>query len=140
MKPFLFLLFGLFLFSFGEKTERQSDILGYWVLGNYEVESATYHRRADFAKDEPGVCFQKNGKLLKRQNSGWCGTPPITYKNYEGSWEQKTDSTLLIRYKFWGGMAEEEWQITYLEGNIMKIQALSYKNDRDKEWQVKEPH
>ncbi len=141
MKSFVFLVVALVLFSFSkEKEKKRSDLLGYWTLGNYEVETTTYHHRPDFIEDKAGICFQENGKLLKRQNSGWCGTPPIHYKNYEGSWEQKTDSTILIRYKFWGGNAEEEWQITYLDEHVLKIKSLSYKNDRDKNWEVNEPH
>lgn len=140
MKPWMFLLFALFLFSFENEREVPADLLGYWVLDNYEVETAVYRRQLAFDKDKPGICFQKNGKLLKRQNSGWCGTPPITYTNNEGSWEQKSDSTITIRYKYWGGMAEEEWLISSLQKNTLKIKTLSYKNDRDKEWQLKEPH
>ncbi|MCE3295632.1 MAG: hypothetical protein K0R65_1346 [Crocinitomicaceae bacterium] len=139
MKTLMFIFAGILFFSFGEKKVPNPGIIGHWVLGNYQVETAVYHRRSDFDKDKAGIWFQDNGKIVKRQNSGWCGTPPITYKNYDGTWEQTSDSTLVIRYKFWGGNAEEEWLITYMDKNILKINSLSYKNDRNKEWQVEEP-
>ena len=142
MKALLFIIICCACFAFDLRDNQAAPLPlleDCWVLESYEVETTVYSRQNSFDKDKPGICFLKGGKLLKRQNSGWCGTPPITYTNNEGTWELSGDSTIRIRYKFWGGTAEEEWQITSLDDKRLNIKSLSYKNDRDKDWEVKEP-
>jgi hypothetical protein len=34
-------------------------------------------------------------KLIDLKNAGWCGTPPISDKNYEGTWES-IDGKLIL--------------------------------------------
>ena len=90
--------------SIKSQTENnQNELISVWVYSDYENEVIEYVKSKNFNKNESGIEFKKNGKLIKRQNIGWCGTPPITYDNYDGSWEFSSDSTLTIIYDYWGG-------------------------------------
>lgn len=106
----LLLTFSLSSFIVKENTINQS-LTGIWVFENYGDKEMSYQKKADFKRDKPGIEFKENGKLVKRQNVGWCGTPPISYGNFDGTWSMKTDSIISIRYEYWGGEIEEDWKI-----------------------------
>jgi len=124
-----FLTIGLFVLSFlittsfdpkGTDTEK---LIGVWVYSGYDKEQniVIYERRSKFDDDEAGIEFRQNNKLIKRQNTGWCGTPPISYGNYDGKWEVLTDSTIHLQYDYWGGVAEEDWKFSEISDKYMKI-------------------
>ena len=77
-----------------------------------------------FREDEPGIQLKKNGKLVKRQNSGGCGTPPISYANYEGTWAMTGNSTLTVKYEFFDGTIDEDWKILETNKTRLKIVVL----------------
>lgn len=102
-------------------------LVGVWIYDKYEDEAVKYVKHKAFEKDVSGIKFKKNGELVRRQNVGWCGTPPITYSNYDGTWKVTSDSTLTIRYKYWGGDAEQDWLIKELSASVLKIKRLDYR-------------
>jgi hypothetical protein len=42
-------------------------------------------------------------KLIDLKNAGWCGTPPISDKNYEGTWESIDGKLIKINTEYWSG-------------------------------------
>lgn len=115
-------------FAFTEiSIENDSDILGTWTHSKSDSEGSFYKKIEDFEKDKPGIKFLKNGKIIKRQNMGWCGTPPISYGNYDGTWKIEDDSKLTITYEYWGGTMEEEWAISNLSTDKMKISRIKHR-------------
>ena len=74
--------------------------------------------------NSPGIEFRKNGTLIKRQNAGWCGTPPITYSNQEGSWKILSDTSIQISYDYWRGQVEENLWIQASEEGILKYEII----------------
>ena len=105
-------------------TTLKTQLEGTWIYADWEDGGIVFQKENDFAKDKGGIQFLENGKLIKRQNAGWCGTPPITYHNYKGTWEITPNSTVKISYAFWGGTMEEEWSVVKLDGKNMKITVL----------------
>lgn len=94
-------------FRFTAPAEKDS-ILGVWVQSNYTADAIVYKKDTGFHASHPGLEFQENGVLIRRQNYGWCGTPPISYTNVTGSWKRSSDSTITLNYTFWAGNIEEE--------------------------------
>lgn len=94
-------VFTLYSFSFNQVID--STLEGTWVYSNYEDLQQVYKKRKGFNKRNPGFQLNADGTMLKRQNSGWCGTPPITYTNSKGTWELETESILRFEYDYWGG-------------------------------------
>ena len=126
-------LFGSSFSSFNLPNEKDYKLMAVWVFSDYEDEIIKYVKSESFKKDESGIEFKKNGKLTKRQNVGSCGTPPITYGNYKGSWKYTSDSTLTIKYNYWGGKSEQDWEIIELNSNSLKIRRGGYRTDEKKE-------
>jgi hypothetical protein len=126
----LFLLF-FHPTNFGKTSIEVENLIGFWETSNYNDSYIVYSKIDNFRNDGAGIQFLKDGKLLKRQNSGWCGTPPISYSNFEGTWELKDGNKVSINYKYWGGEIQETWEINYLEKNSMKIRVLDYKTSNN---------
>ncbi len=102
----------------------QENIKGVWMVEDYQGQEIIFEKHQSLEDDEPGYEFLTDGKLIKRQNAGWCGTPPISYSNFEGAWTMQSDSTLMIEYAYWGGTIKENWKISTLEQDKLKVTVL----------------
>ena len=111
---------------------QQVSIEGHWVYESMDEVGYEYVRDARFTKSQPGVAFLSDGKLIKRQNSGWCGTPPISYSNYDGSWEWLDDKTISMTYPFWGGTIQEQWEILEMNNKTLKINIVEHEVIKEK--------
>lgn len=88
--------------STGQLTDK--TILGIWINPEYNTDGTLTANRADaFQDNAAGFEFKENGDYIERANSGWCGTPPISYTNYEGFWEEESEDNYLIDVAYWGG-------------------------------------
>jgi len=100
------LAFASGLFSCQKEDLHQSEnaLTGTWVYDTYLIDSdfEVYKAEKELDPDKPGMIFEPGGKFIIRSIYGWCGTPPVTYENYKGTWETISDSTILIRYEWWG--------------------------------------
>ena len=76
-----------------------------------------------------GFIIGKDGSFIERKNAGWCGTPPITYKNFEGTWEAVSDSLLEITVGYWGGTINYQMRIVNVDNEMLRIRYL-FSNDR----------
>ena len=104
--------------------ENSNIIYGAWVNPEYSDSTITFHYRHDLKKNEYGIKFEDNGNFTERKNSGWCGTPPISYTDYQGNWIQKS-TTLNISVGFWGGTTEYEWEILLLNEDNLKVKLIT---------------
>ena len=99
---------------------------GYWIYDSQIEVLQQYDKHKDFKRAKPGIAFLPEGKLLKRQNAGWCGTPPVSYKNFDGAWEWADDQVVNITYAFWGGTIKESWKIVELKDDKLIIESLTH--------------
>jgi hypothetical protein len=104
--------------------------LGTWSNIQYQESGFTMDRSSAIPANTYGYVFQKNGKLIHRANSGFCGTPPIITADYKGTWKVKGD-VLELKVKFSGGEYRQEWKITQLSGKTVRIELVKedYIND-----------
>ncbi len=124
--PLILLLFVLISANQKQQTISKKQLIGIWLFeeNSSSENSATLLKSKKFKEDEPGIQLKKNGKLVKRQNAGRCGTPPISYANYEGTWAMTGNSTLTVKYEFFDGTIEEDWKILETNKNRLKIVVL----------------
>ena len=117
--------------SFTTSNNPFKDLMGIWHLAVYEHGLAAEYIRGraleqydDFAWGG-GLKFMENGEIIVRQNAGLCGTPPISYANFVGTWESLSDSTLRINYPSNVlGRRVVEWQIVELSSDKLKVKVL----------------
>ncbi|OBY63203.1 hypothetical protein [Polaribacter reichenbachii] len=96
-KNFIILLFTAMLFSCESNTNDENItidpdnlLLGNWVNPEYENETTTFKRSSVLPDESYGITFKKTGEFIER-TSGWCGTPPLSYFNVDGSFTLEND-------------------------------------------------
>lgn len=104
-------------------THGSNYLIGTWVNPQYSETQITYDRSAELPENNYGLKFQSEGNLIERKNIGWCGTPPISYGDYEGNWTAN-DSIVNIEVDYWGGEAKLTWKILSISNNQLTVQIL----------------
>ena len=110
---------------------ENSSIVGYWIEEGYRGDTTLFKRAGELDKVKYGFTINEDGTFIERKNSGWCGTPPIAYANYDGTWEAVSDSLLNITVGYWGGMMTYQIRIVSLDGENLAIKYL-YSEDMAK--------
>jgi len=128
MKPIVLALFVILALASCQKVETlvgegNSELIGSWVNPEYNDTLITYTRAKNLLENQYGITFKTGNKLVDRQNSGWCGTPPISTSDYEGTWSQK-DSIVNITVGFWGGTVDYTWEIISLNHRFLVIKIV----------------
>ncbi len=133
----LFLLgfLSVFFTSCSENSEiyinENNLILGSWSYPEYSGNGNTiiYTRVQKVLENEYTCTFVNDGSFWERKNSiGWCGTPPITYKDFSGTWKQTAKETLLINSTYWGGTSIVEWEIQSINDQQLIISITNLSN------------
>jgi hypothetical protein len=112
---FILLLFSIvFLTSCENDIDLKSDeaelIIGHWISPVYIDTLVQYTRAEGLNENDYGISFNPGNSLIERQNAGWCGTPPISFANYNGTWS-KTGDDIDITVDFWGGKVYHKWKV-----------------------------
>ncbi len=97
-----------------------AELNGSWVKPQYVDTLVTYTRAEQLIANEFGYTFKSDNSLISRQNSGWCGTPPIVTADYTGTWSRR-DSVVNITTGFWGGTVDYTWKIISLDEQKLVI-------------------
>ena len=95
----IFIVFSIALVSACESNEvtivdADNLLLGNWVSPVYDEYTTTFTRNNTLLEKETGITFKQNGSLIQR-TSGFCGTPPLTYFNVEGSFTLNNDIIIM---------------------------------------------
>jgi hypothetical protein len=120
-------------------------LLGSWIMPSYGSETTTYKRGNYLPDEDYGISFSENGEFIER-SSGWCGTPPLSYSDYVGSFEVEetlikititsypnsyqwriislTENELVVKRE----LTEQEEEHKYLMDLFDEIEALTYTN------------
>ena len=112
---FFLLLFSIVLLTSCEndidlKSDEAELIIGHWISPVYIDTLVQYTRAEGLNENDYGISFNPGNSLVERQNAGWCGTPPISFANYNGNWS-KTGDVIDITVDFWGGKANHKWKV-----------------------------
>jgi hypothetical protein len=127
LSPYIVIL-SLVLFSCTKNEDLKdygdSPLIGTWSSSFYENELTVYTRTPDFIESD-GIKFNADGTLIQRKNAGWCGTPPITYANYDGTWTKINDTIIEIKAGYWGGTTTSRLDIEYISSYTLKFFIVS---------------
>ena len=99
-----------------------------WVENGYDQEISIFKKSNEFDSNKYGFQFMNNGKFIERKNTGWCGTPPISYTIYEGKWTILSDSLINIESQYWGGTMLFQIEIVSVNKNELKLR-YKYENN-----------
>ena len=113
------------LFSACEKENEQTypspeDLTGHWINPEYNDTFVTFERSAGLKPDDYGFSILPDHKFIERKNTSWCGTPPVIYGDYEGTWMQ-VDSVIYITVGYWGGSVNYKWTVVLMNGDKLGL-------------------
>lgn len=128
MKTFLFLLL---ITSIGcEKdndtiTINESDLLiGHWINPISNDGELKLTRANSLKTDAYGISFFENSNCIER-SSGWCGTPPLIFFDFQGTW-RRNDSILVVTIGSGiNGIEDIKWEIKTLNEKYLIIKRIS---------------
>ncbi|MBK9718224.1 MAG: hypothetical protein IPO85_12060 [Saprospiraceae bacterium] len=128
MKNILALILTIILVSACEKNSDPSVIapeklVGSWINSSWSESNISFEKANGLKYQDYGFAFYSNHLFVERKNSGWCGTPPISYGNYVGTWIKK-GSIINITVDYWGGIAEYQWELVSVDQNTLTIHVL----------------
>lgn len=110
MKTLLIPLFFFLILAIACEKTHPDSVIGNWssieIIDNIYTASRVKH----LDESEYGFSFKEGSVFVERKNAGWCGTPPINYEEFTGTWSQ-TDSLLEINVGYWGGREMYQWTI-----------------------------
>ena len=90
-----------------------------WIFQRCDVNGAVYMPQPVFEDSRPGIQFKANGVWRVRQNTSFCGTPPVEYETVRGSWKMLNDSSIALEYPFWGGHMSRKVQVMKLTQDLL---------------------
>ena len=111
-----------------EPIDMPEGLYAIWVENNREDGIWEYEKANKFDENKSGFQIIGNGKFIDRKNSGWCGTPPISYSNYEGKWSKISDTLISVESQFWGGATSFQMEIVSINENELKIRYIYQDN------------
>jgi len=123
MKYILIFLFVsiLFINCQNSVSPNHSSIIGIWIEKGYEDNVRIFERSRQLNENRPGYIFYFDNTLIDRKNVGWCGTPPIAYSNYEGTWKKLAQNRLEIIVGYWGGLNTFDVEIISVDDDQLKL-------------------
>jgi len=94
-------------------------LIGVWNYSGYQDNTNTFSRSNEFI-DDHCYRFSGDGTLTERKNSGWCGTPPISYSDYSGTWTVLNDTLIQIDVGYWGGTSSYRLDIEAIDKDSLR--------------------
>jgi hypothetical protein len=127
----LVILSALILMTGCKKIETFDNLIACWTnpayADNTEGKTIVYYKKSKkLSTASDGVKFLRDGTLIERKNAGWCGTPPINYKDYSGKWQIQNGDEVKIDVAYWGGMEQKIWKIIEVSGSTLKIEIITW--------------
>ncbi len=120
LKPFLLLTILISISSCEENDEiidPDNLVIGNWVNPVYNNETTTFQRGHSLLDEAYGVSFNGDGVFIER-SSGWCGTPPLVFSDFEGTWEMENTLIKISTQYFPGNF---NWRIVSVTENELVV-------------------
>ena len=102
---------------------ESNKLLGHWINPVYNGTELQLTRASSLKSDGFGMSFLEKTQCVER-NSGWCGTPPLTFFDFKGSWTL-TDSILIITIDNGiNGIQDIKWIIKTLDDTTLILERM----------------
>jgi hypothetical protein len=127
-KNFLFLIFIIILISSCAKDEIKFDpdnpLIGIWDYSGQEENVTLFIRSRELSNS---FCYRFNadGTLIERNISGFCGTPPVSYTNYQGNWTLLNDTLIKVDVIYYDGKRSYNLDIEAVDANTLKVVTIT---------------
>ena len=102
---------------------ESNKLIGHWINPIYSDSELQLTRASSLKSSEYGISFLENAECVER-SSGWCGTPPLTFSDFKGSWT-RTNSVLIITLdNGLNGTQNNKWIIKTLDDKTLLMERM----------------
>lgn len=98
----------------------KDHLIGSWFNPQYNDSIVTFDRAEGLVDNEYSFSLKEDKTFIERKNAGFCGTPPITYADYNGIWSEN-DSIIEITVDYWGGTSDYTWKLVSVDESTLII-------------------
>ncbi len=126
IKTFLFLLIVAHIGceSDNDPIINESDkLIGSWINPVYNDSELKLERANALKKNEYGISFLTKSKFVER-SSGWCGTPPITFSDFQGTWTKNESMITITMNNGINSLEDINWRIKTLNDKYLIIERI----------------
>lgn len=127
---FLVLITIVFLSSCQENSlniNPNNLLLGNWSNATFDGEKTIFNRVNNLPSDSYGISFKDEDVFIER-SSGFCGTPPLTFFNVDGTW---TTNNNLIEVNKVGNPSSFMWKIISLNEKELIVKRELTEQEKD---------
>lgn len=103
---------------------ESNKLIGHWINPVYNSNGSELQltRASSLKEGEYGISFLEETQCVER-SSGWCGTPPLSFMDFKGSWT-RTDSVLIMTIDNGLGMQNIKWLIKTLDDKTLILERM----------------
>lgn len=102
---------------------ESNKLLGHWINPVYTGSELQLSRASSLKTDQYGLSFIEKTQCVER-SSGWCGTPPLSFMDFKGTWT-RTDSVLIITIdNGLSGTQNIKWVIKTLDNKTLIMERI----------------
>ena len=98
-------------------------LIGNWNYSDYNDDALFFKRSTGFV-DDHCYKFLPEGSMTERKNSGECGTPPIHYKDFPGSWSVINDTLIEVSVGYWRGTDNYILDFKFPGQNLLELKYI----------------
>ena len=108
--------------------DKDKLYMGYWVNSGHTDSTKFFKRTSELETDTHAFAILRDGLFQENKNSGWCLTPPIHYKVFNGSWKEISTDTLLITNEYRGEVEEYYMILKYVSLESLEVKKENPEN------------
>lgn len=102
---------------------ESNKLIGHWINPVYTDSEIKLTRASSLKSDGYGLSFLEKTQCVER-SSGWCGTPPLSFMDFQGTWT-RTDSVLIMTIDNGiNGMQNIKWTIKTLDDKTLILERI----------------
>ncbi len=118
----ILLSFSLNSCKYSTETSENKTIHGIWVHQDYKQDGSRVLKKIpELDENNYGFKIDTDGRFIERKNIGFCGTPPITYGNFDGKWRFLSNDSIGVEVNYWGGTTSYSFKIISITDNTLNI-------------------
>lgn len=102
-------------------------LIGHWAEPEYNEQTVIFSRVNKLPSEGYGISIKAKNDFVER-SSGWCGTPPLVFSDYEGKWELTEDIISVTQDHFPNNYA---WRILSLNENELVLTKELTEQEKD---------
>ena len=98
-------------------------LIGHWINPIYTGSELQLTRASSLKSDGYGLSFLEKTQCVER-TSGWCGTPPLTFTDFKGTWTRNDLNLIITIDNGLNGTQNIKWVIKTLDDKTLIMERM----------------